>query len=297
MASNTQSHHHQRRHRRHPHPVACPRTCRSPPTRSPTPPSAPPRPGAAIVHMHARDPQRRPAVPGPRSTSTRSWPSSKRNTDAVINITTGGSPHMTVEERMQPAAAVQARTRLTEHGFDELRPLPDAGALQGIRPRLGARRHWRRAATWSSRTPSPTSRRILEIGNGNGTRFEFECYDISHLNNLAHFHGRGLARGPLFVQSVFGLLGGIGAPPRRPDAHAPHRRPAPRRGLRVVDPGRREEPDAAGHHRRRHGLPRPGRPGGLAVDRTRPAGRVQRRAGHPDPHHPRSPQLRGRHPR
>ncbi|CAN5702169.1 hypothetical protein BH11ACT6_BH11ACT6_17200 [soil metagenome] len=48
---------------------------------------------------------------------------------------------------------------------------------------------------------------------GNGTRFEFECYDISHLNNLAHFHGRGLARGPLFVQSVFGLLGGIGAHP------------------------------------------------------------------------------------
>ncbi|MEG2578973.1 MAG: 3-keto-5-aminohexanoate cleavage protein, partial [Glutamicibacter sp.] len=55
--------------------------------------------------------------------------------------------------------------------------------------------------------------RILEIGNANDTRFEFECYDISHLNNLSHFHQRGLARGPLFVQSVFGLLGGIGAHP------------------------------------------------------------------------------------
>jgi uncharacterized protein (DUF849 family) len=57
-------------------------------------------------------------------------------------------------------------------------------------------------------------RYILEnLGQTHGTRFEFECYDISHLNNLAHFHARGLARGPLFVQSVFGLLGGIGAHP------------------------------------------------------------------------------------
>ncbi|RAE29899.1 3-keto-5-aminohexanoate cleavage protein, partial [Burkholderia multivorans] len=55
--------------------------------------------------------------------------------------------------------------------------------------------------------------RILEIGNANGTRFEFECYDISHLYNLAHFQSRGLATGPLFVQSVFGLLGGIGGHP------------------------------------------------------------------------------------
>ena len=139
--------------------------------------------------------------------------------------------------------------------------------------------------------------RILEIGNGNGTRFEFECYDISHLNNLAHFHGRGLARGPLFVQSVFGLLGGIGG---HPEDLMHMRRTADRLlgdGVPVVDPGRRAKPDAAGDHRRRHGLPRPGRPRGLAVDRARPAGRLQRAAGHPDPHHPRSPQLRGRHPR
>jgi uncharacterized protein (DUF849 family) len=54
---------------------------------------------------------------------------------------------------------------------------------------------------------------ILDVGRSNGTRFEFECYDISHLYNLAHFHGRGLTDGPLFVQSVFGLLGGIGAHP------------------------------------------------------------------------------------
>ena len=67
--------------------------------------------------------------------------------------------------------------------------------------------------------------RILAIGDANGTRFEFECYDTSHLYNLAHFRDRGLVRGPLFVQSVFGLLGGIGT---HPDDVAHMRRTADR---------------------------------------------------------------------
>ena len=122
---------------------------------------------------------------------------------------------------------------------------------------------------------------ILALGTENGTRFEFECYDISHLNNLAHFRSRGLATGPLFVQSVFGLLGGIGAHPE----DLMHMRRTADRLLgdsyqwSILGAGR--APDAAGHHRCRDGLACPGRSGGLAVARTRSARREQRRPGHP----------------
>ena len=167
--------------------------------------------GAAIVHMHARSP-----IDGRPSQDPKDFEpilaKLKANTDAVVNITTGGSPHMTVEERMQPVATFSP----------ELASLNMGSMNFGLYPMLDRiktfEHDWEREALEKSRdlvfkNTFADIERILEIGNGNGTRFEFECYDISHLNNLAHFHDRGLARGPLFVQSVFGLLGGIGAHP------------------------------------------------------------------------------------
>jgi uncharacterized protein (DUF849 family) len=167
--------------------------------------------GAAIVHMHARSP-----IDGRPSQDPKDFEpilaKLKANTDAVVNITTGGSPHMTVEERMQPVSTFSP----------ELASLNMGSMNFGLYPMLDRfstfEHDWEREALEKSRdlvfkNTFADIECILEIGNGNGTRFEFECYDISHLNNLAHFHRRGLARGPLFVQSVFGLLGGIGAHP------------------------------------------------------------------------------------
>jgi uncharacterized protein (DUF849 family) len=167
--------------------------------------------GAAIVHMHARDPR----DGRPSQNPDHFVPildQLKRNTDAVINLTTGGSPHMTVAERMRPAVEFKP----------ELASLNMGSMNFGLYPLLQRFKEfeyeWERQGLENSRdlvfkNTFADIEAILEIGNGNGTRFEFECYDISHLNNLAHFHGRGLAKGPLFVQSVFGLLGGIGAHP------------------------------------------------------------------------------------
>lgn len=167
--------------------------------------------GAAIVHMHARDPKDGRPSQDPKHFEP-ILEKLKANTEAVINITTGGSPHMSVEERMQPVATFSP----------ELASLNMGSMNFGLYPMLERykdfQHEWEREGLEKSRdlvfkNTFADIETILNIGNSNGTRFEFECYDISHLNNLAHFHGRGLARGPLFVQSVFGLLGGIGGHP------------------------------------------------------------------------------------
>ncbi len=167
--------------------------------------------GAAIVHTHARDPQDGRPSQDP-DLFVPILDQVKSHTDAVINITTGGSPHMTVEERMRPVTEFQP----------ELASLNMGSMNFGLYPMLNRfhefEHDWEREHLENSRdlvfkNTFADIEKILTIGNNNDTRFEFECYDISHIYNLAHFHQRELAKGPLFVQSVFGLLGGIGADP------------------------------------------------------------------------------------
>jgi uncharacterized protein (DUF849 family) len=165
--------------------------------------------GAAIVHLHARHPDDgRPSQDPEHFVPI--LETLKQHTDAVINLTTGGSPHMTVAERMRPAVAFKP----------ELASLNMGSMNFGLYPMLNRYKEfehdWERQGLENSRdlvfkNTFSDIQTILELGRANRTRFEFECYDISHLNNLAHFRDRGLTDGPLFVQSVFGLLGGIGA--------------------------------------------------------------------------------------
>jgi len=167
--------------------------------------------GAAILHLHARDP-----VDGRPSQDPDLFlpflSKIKKATNAVINITTGGSPHMTVEERMRPATVFKP----------ELASMNMGSMNFGLFPMLDRYKEfkhvWERENLENSRNlvfknTFTDIENILRIGDANGTRFEFECYDISHLNNLAHFLERGLVKTPLFVQSVFGILGGIGGHP------------------------------------------------------------------------------------
>jgi uncharacterized protein (DUF849 family) len=167
--------------------------------------------GAAILHLHARDPKD--GRPSQDPELFRPFLSKiKAATNAVINITTGGSPHMTVQERMLPATTFKP----------ELASLNMGSMNFGLFPMLNRfkefKHDWEREHLQNSRNlifknTFSDIENILEIGNANGTRFEFECYDISHLNNLKHFMDRGLVKAPAFVQSVFGILGGIGADP------------------------------------------------------------------------------------
>jgi uncharacterized protein (DUF849 family) len=167
--------------------------------------------GAAIIHLHARDPKDGRPTQDP-AVFQEFLPRIKSSTSAVVNITTGGSPHMTVQERLRPA-----------HHFEpELASLNMGSMNFGLYPMLERTKefkyqweidHLKNSRDLVFKNTFADVEYILTSCGANGTRFEFECYDISHLYNLAHFVDRKLATPPFFVQSVFGLLGGIGGHP------------------------------------------------------------------------------------
>ena len=139
--------------------------------------------GASVLHLHARDPETGKPDQTPEAFA-RFLPRIKQQTNAVINLTTGGSPYMRVEERVKPAAQFK----------------PEVASLKATRDLV-------------FRNSFQDIEYILKTCYGNDTRFEFECYDIAHLYNVKHFLDRGLVKPPLFIQSVFGILGGIGTHP------------------------------------------------------------------------------------
>jgi uncharacterized protein (DUF849 family) len=167
--------------------------------------------GAAILHLHARDP----ADGRPRQDPAlfkQFLPQISAKTDAVINITTGGSPHMTVTERLQPALELKPELASLNMGSMNSRLFPMLRRFNQFRYDW-ERDHLEKSRDLVFRNPFADIERILSACGAHGTRFEFECYDISHLYNLAHFLDRKLVKPPLFVQSVFGILGGIGNHP------------------------------------------------------------------------------------
>lgn len=167
--------------------------------------------GAAIVHLHARDP-----VDGRPSQDVDLFrqflPQVKASSDVVINITTGGAPTMGVEERLQPVAQLQPELASLNMGSMNF-------GLYEMLDRFTEFKHdWERPylAESDDRIFRNTFRDIAHILNvcaENRTRFEIECYDIGHLYTAAHFLQRGLLKAPIFIQSVFGLRGGIGGHP------------------------------------------------------------------------------------
>jgi uncharacterized protein (DUF849 family) len=167
--------------------------------------------GAAILHLHARDPEDGRPTQDP-DVFRQFLPEIASRTSAVINITTGGSPHMTVEERLQPALQLEPELASLNMGSMNFGLFPMLERFKTFRHDW-EREHLEKSRDLVFRNTFADIERILLACTGNGTRFEFECYDISHLYNLAHFLDRGLVRPPLFVQSVFGILGGIGNHP------------------------------------------------------------------------------------
>jgi uncharacterized protein (DUF849 family) len=167
--------------------------------------------GAAIVHLHARDPETGRPSPDP-DIFAQFLPEIAERTDVVINITTGGGHGMTVEER----------TRAGRRFKPELCSLNMGSMNFGLFPVLGRvsefTHEWEPEYLEMTRdfifrnTYADIEWIVRELG-AEGTRFEFECYDVGHLYNLAHFVERGVVETPLFVQTIFGILGGIGPEP------------------------------------------------------------------------------------
>ncbi|MBB3014142.1 3-keto-5-aminohexanoate cleavage protein [Cupriavidus alkaliphilus] len=164
--------------------------------------------GCAIVHLHARDPR-----DGRPSQSVELFKdfvgSIKARSNGIINLTTGGSPAMTVEERLQPALQLKPEVASLNMGSMNFALYPLLGKYPAFK------HDWEPKYLESTRdlvfrNTFKDIEFILSSCADNGTRFEFECYDTSHLYNLAHFADRGIVKPPFFVQTVFGILGGIG---------------------------------------------------------------------------------------
>ena len=166
--------------------------------------------GAAIVHLHARHPETGRPDQSPEAFA-KILPAVKAAADVVINLTTGGAPTMSVEERVKPAAAFKPELASLNLGSMNF-------GLFGLLDRFTDLKHdWERSYLADKdivfRNTFGQIEHILAACAGNGTRFEFECYDTAHLYNLKYFFDRGLVEAPLFVQTVFGLQGGIGTHP------------------------------------------------------------------------------------
>ncbi len=167
--------------------------------------------GAAIVHLHARDPK----DGRPDQSPERFKPFLeviKQRSNCVVNITTGGAPTMTIEERLRPVALFKPEVASLNMGSMNFGLFPMLGRFKSFR------HGWEQPYLEGSRdrifkNTFTDIEKILTTCADNGTRFEIECYDIGHLYTLAHFVDRGLVKPPFFVQSVFGILGGIGGHP------------------------------------------------------------------------------------
>jgi len=167
--------------------------------------------GAAILHLHARDPETGKPDQTPEAFA-RFLPRIKQGCDAVINITSGGSPYMRVEERVRPAALFKPEVASLNMGSINFGLYPLLAKYETFKF-AWEREHLEATRDLVFRNSFKDIEYILTTCADNGTRFEFECYDIAHLYNLRHFLDRGLVKPPLFIQSVFGILGGIGTHP------------------------------------------------------------------------------------
>jgi uncharacterized protein (DUF849 family) len=167
--------------------------------------------GAAVVHLHARNPKDGRPTQDPKHFREFA-PVIKQRSDVVLNFTTGGGMGMTVQERLQPALQLKPEVASLNMGSMNF----------GLYEMLGRykefKHEWERpylAGTDEAifKNTFKDIAYILESCSGNDTRFEIECYDIGHLYTAAHFLDRGLVKPPLFIQSVFGIRGGIGPHP------------------------------------------------------------------------------------
>ena len=168
--------------------------------------------GAAIVHLHARNPE----DGRPDQTPEAFEPFLKvikQRSNVVMNITTGGAPTMTPEERVRPAATFKPEVASLNMGTMNFGLYPMIPRYKGKFKHAWEEQYLEGSRKSMFKNTLADIEYILTLCSDNNTRFEIECYDIGHLYTLRHFVDRGVVKPPLFVQSVFGILGGIGTHP------------------------------------------------------------------------------------
>jgi len=169
--------------------------------------------GAAILHLHARDPKDGRPSPSP-DLFLEFLPRIKQGTSAIINITTGGGQGMALDERIAAAERVSPEMTSLNMGTMNFGLFPMLARYKEFAHEW-ERQHLEGSRDFIFRNTFGDIELVLKrLGDGHGVRFEFECYDVGHLYTLAHFLDRKLVKPPLFVQTIFGILGGIGAEPQ-----------------------------------------------------------------------------------
>jgi len=172
--------------------------------------------GASIIHLHARDPKDGKPTPS-ADVFMQFLPRIKQATKAVVNITTGGGHNMTVQQRLE--APLRAKPEMCSFNMGSM----NFGLYQVAAKFKEWKHDWEKPYLEGTKdfifrnTFKDMEYTLKHLGEDCGTRFEFECYDIGHLYNLAHLIDRKLYKPPLFIQSIFGILGGIGADPENLD--------------------------------------------------------------------------------
>ena len=166
--------------------------------------------GAAILHLHARNPEDGSPTPDP-DVYMQFLPRIKQQSDAVVNITTGGGLGMTLDERL--AGPLRASPEMCSMNMGSM----NFGLFPILDKMKEFKYDWEKKHLEMTRdfifrnTFKDIEQLFKRLGEDHGTRFEFECYDVGHLYNLAHFVDRGMIKPPFFVQTIFGILGGIAA--------------------------------------------------------------------------------------
>jgi uncharacterized protein (DUF849 family) len=167
--------------------------------------------GAAIVHLHARDPET--GKPDQRPEAFAAFlPQIRQASSVIVNLTSGGSPYTRIQERILPAITFRSEVTSLNMGSMNFGLFPMLHRFKDFK-HPWEREHLENSRDLIFRNTFQDIEYALHACADNGTRFEFECYDVGHLYNLAHFLDRGLVTPPLWVQTVFGILGGIGPHP------------------------------------------------------------------------------------
>jgi uncharacterized protein (DUF849 family) len=169
--------------------------------------------GAAILHLHARDPNNGRPSPDPKI-FMQFLPQIRARCDAVVNITTGGGQGMSLDERLAAAELASPEMTSLNMGSMNFGLYPMANRYKEFKYDWEPQ-HLERSRDNIFRNTFQDIEQVLKrLGETHGVRFEFECYDVGHLYTLAHFLDRKLVKPPLFVQTIFGILGGIGPDPQ-----------------------------------------------------------------------------------
>ena len=170
------------------------------------------RAGAAILHLHARNPADGSPTPDP-AVFAQFVPKIAAQTDAIINITTGGSSRMTLDDRLAyPLIAKPELCSLNMGSMNFAFHKAGAGITDWKQP--WEQGHIKGSEDVIFRNTFADIRSIIErLGQAHGTRFEFECYDVGHVCNLAYFVNEGLVKPPLFLQCCLGIMGGLNTDP------------------------------------------------------------------------------------